>query len=92
LGDDQGWMEGYDYDTNRWVQLGTPPTSGYQMPLQDTPGYQNWLSFGSAHANGFSMAYCDGAVQHLAYEIDAETYRRLGNREDGLPADGKKLQ
>jgi len=22
LGDDQGWTEGYDYDTNRWVQFG----------------------------------------------------------------------
>ncbi len=92
LGDDQGWVEGYDYDPNRWVQLGSPSTSGYQAPRQDTPGYQDWLSFGSAHANGFGMAFCDGSVQRLTYEIDLETFRRLGNREDGLPADPSKIQ
>ena len=95
-GDDQGWMEGYDYDTNRWVQVGDitkadPADRGYLPPQQDTPGYKNELLFGSAHANGFGMAFCDGSVQRLNYTIDAETYRRLGNREDGLPADPKKL-
>ena len=46
-GYDQGWTEGYDYDTNRWVQIGDitnpdPASRGYQEPMQDTPGYQNW--------------------------------------------------
>ena len=22
MGDDKAWIEGYDYDTNRWVQIG----------------------------------------------------------------------
>jgi prepilin-type N-terminal cleavage/methylation domain-containing protein len=97
LGDDQGWMEGYDYDTNRWVQVGDanardPGDRGYQEPRQDTPGYQDWIRFGSAHANGLAMAFCDGAVQRMTFEIDPETFRRLGNREDELPADPKKIQ
>ena len=75
LGDDQGWMEGYDYDNNRWVQLGSPPTSGYQVPRQDTPGYQDWLSFGSAHASGFGMALCDGSV-HATPLPTRSTWRR----------------
>jgi prepilin-type N-terminal cleavage/methylation domain-containing protein/prepilin-type processing-associated H-X9-DG protein len=95
-GDDQGWTEGYDYDTNRWVQLGNindsnPNNRGYLRPMQDTPGYSDCYSFGSAHATGLNMAFCDGAVQFLNYSIDPDTHRRLGNREDGLLADPKSL-
>ncbi len=97
LGDDQGWTEGYDYDVNRWVQLGdikqaNPNNRGYLQPTQDTPGYQDWQRFGSAHANACGMAFCDGSVQRLSYTIDPETFRRLGNREDGLPADPQKIK
>jgi prepilin-type N-terminal cleavage/methylation domain-containing protein len=91
--DDQGWMEGYDNDTTRWVQLGSlSDPNSYVLPKQDTPGVDDWDAFGSAHASGFGMAFCDGSVQRLNYTIDAETFRRLGNREDGLTADPQKIQ
>jgi len=83
-GDDQGWDQGWDWDTLRWS--GNNVT--YQ-PRQDQSGYTNWYTFGSAHANGFQMAFCDGSVDMISYSIDPETHRRLGNRKDGQTIDGK---
>jgi prepilin-type N-terminal cleavage/methylation domain-containing protein/prepilin-type processing-associated H-X9-DG protein len=84
--DDQGWTIGFDIDTNRWTTLG----SSY-VPAQDQAGVLNSVNFGSAHANGFQMAFCDGSVQMINYTVDPETHRRLGNRKDGKVIDGKKL-
>jgi hypothetical protein len=90
--DDQGWIQGYDYDTNRWVQIGDksdPDT--YLWPMRDTPGVSDVHRFGSAHPTGLLMALCDGTVPAISYSIDVETHRRLGNRQDGLPVDAKRL-
>ena len=37
----------------------------------------------SAHADGFNMAFCDGRVRLLDYEIDPQVHRWQGNRRDG---------
>ena len=49
------------------------------------------LIFGSAHGNGFQVAFCDGSVKMMSYFIEFETHRRLANRKDGLTIDGKRL-
>ena len=82
--DDQGWNCGRDCDTLRW----TINNAAY-LPRQDQSGYASGLTFGSAHAIGLHMAFCDGSVQFINYSIDMETHYRLGNRHDGLTIDGK---
>jgi hypothetical protein len=82
--DNHSQFQGFDRDVNRWAGPDCPP-------LQDTPGIDWQFNFGSAHAAGFYMAFCDGSTQFLNYAIDLEVHRRLANRNDGLPVDAKKL-
>ena len=92
--DDQGWDQGYDYDTSRWTgegwydSNGNPQQGSYIPPRRDTPGVGGCeAEFGSAHADGFSMVTCDGAVHKMSYNIDQDVHRRLGDCRDKTPVD-----
>ncbi|MDO5113342.1 MAG: DUF1559 domain-containing protein [Planctomycetia bacterium] len=52
------------------------------LPMQDRLGYDHFHSFGSPHAGASGIAMCDGSVQRISYNIDAETHQNLGNRKD----------
>ncbi len=81
-GDNEGVYMGFANNVSRFTQ---------QLPLQDTPGVGNWCIFGSAHANGFQMAFCDGSVQMMNYSIGLAVHQCLGNRADGHAIDAKSF-
>ena len=83
LADNENLYVGWDNDHFRT----TSPTVG--PPMQDQPGYANVSLFGSAHANGFQMSFCDGSVHTMNYSIDLLIHDHLGNRADGCTIDGK---
>jgi prepilin-type N-terminal cleavage/methylation domain-containing protein/prepilin-type processing-associated H-X9-DG protein len=73
-GDNSSMYQGYDYDNTR--EIGGKPE-------QDTDLPGDWESrFGSAHAGAMNMAFCDGSVQAISYDIDDFVWGGYGSREN----------
>jgi prepilin-type N-terminal cleavage/methylation domain-containing protein/prepilin-type processing-associated H-X9-DG protein len=51
-------------------------------PRRDRAGVDDWWLFGSAHANGCNMLFCDGAVETISYDVDPWVWNYLGGRND----------
>jgi prepilin-type processing-associated H-X9-DG protein len=93
-GENQSAFNGWEWDQHRvawnskWL---TPPTRSpadaeFHQPQQDRAGialYDPEVKFGSAHAGGFNMAFCDGSIHVISYEIDYLTHAYLASRLDG---------
>ena len=78
-GDNEAAFVGDDNDTLRYTGYtnGKPnapwpcgPNKQCDPPTIDTPGYSDQWGFGTAHLNGFMMAFCDGSVHLLNYWIE----------------------
>jgi prepilin-type N-terminal cleavage/methylation domain-containing protein/prepilin-type processing-associated H-X9-DG protein len=73
--DNESMYVGMDNDTLRVTHY--PPV---QDQLGNQPS-QSTTRFGSAHAAGMNMAYCDGSVQFTSYTVDPLVFKRAGNRD-----------
>jgi prepilin-type N-terminal cleavage/methylation domain-containing protein len=76
---DIGRFSYYVSNTNNWA------------PRRDTPGVFGYYGFGSAHATGFQMAFCDGSVDMIGYTIDPVINSYFCKRADGHTIDDRGL-
>ncbi len=79
-GDSNNQYVGHSSDISRWTASAGAPLP----PQQDKPGASP-LGFGSAHSAGFHMAFCDGSVRKINFNIDPSLHMQLSNRADGKP-------
>jgi prepilin-type processing-associated H-X9-DG protein len=86
MGDDQSAWVGFDWDNHRvaWNPKASWPQETYQ-PRQDGPSetLAGCFAFGSVHPSSLNMAFCDGSVQTISYDIDMDVHRQQANRLDG---------
>ena len=86
MGDNQSAWAGFEWDNHRvaWNPNDRWSKDDYK-PQQDAPGtgFAGCFAFGSAHAGSFNMAFCDGSVQVVGYDVDENVHRQQANRLDG---------
>lgn len=86
-GDDRGWADGWDCNNMRSAM--SPPRQDGNIKLDPNQSYRGVcddqidMVHGSAHPGGFNMAYADGSIHTLNYDIDQEVFILIANRSDG---------
>ncbi len=82
-GDDRGWSDGWDFDTVRATMCQYRADSDERL----SPRTIMYLTIGSAHPATFNVAFADGSVRSISYEVKVELFNLLGHREDGNMVD-----
>jgi hypothetical protein len=91
-GDNETWCTGFNNDNYRVTGRLDGTNIVPHTPAQDSdPDNGGDQRFGSAHSAVWLMAYCDGSVHAMSFDIDGNAHRDLGNREDGNVIDASKL-
>jgi prepilin-type processing-associated H-X9-DG protein len=90
--DNENLYVGYDNDLYRtaYYDRSQPdsPSNG-RPPMQDTPGVQDTMRFGSVHVNTCNFVFCDGSVRSILYFVDPRVFANLCSRNDQIPIDEK---
>ena len=92
-GSGQGAVVGAQYGQYLYPPIQDSPvwpaalSIGYSPPKGAPVDNYQGLRFGSAHAGGFNMAFCDGSVHSITYEIDPTVHAMLSDRQDGNTPD-----
>ncbi len=88
LGDSETWCTGFNNDNYRTAFV--PPRAddlGTGNPDYDLKSNAQMMTdarpFGSAHANSWHAAMCDGSVHGMSYDINQIVHQNLANRDDG---------
>jgi prepilin-type N-terminal cleavage/methylation domain-containing protein/prepilin-type processing-associated H-X9-DG protein len=74
--DNETMYVGFDNDIHRCTGI---------APHQDQKGVQDTLAFGSNHISGVNMAYCDGSVSLVAFNVNPSVFKNSGNRNSPAP-------
>jgi len=92
-GENQSMYTGYEWDNHRTAWNPDPNVTREPAELWQPGPDQAGVGlafperrFGSAHPSNFFMAFCDGSVQPVSYDIDPLAHRNLANRQDGQTA------
>jgi len=57
-------------------------SSRYGTPRRDTPALSAHTIFGSGHPLSINMAFADGSLRSVPYDVDPDVHRRLASRND----------
>lgn len=83
--EDQSLYSGHDNDNCGYTGDFHAKRTDIYPPEQEIAGpdlNRHRFAFGSSHPVGLHMAYCDGSVHFLEYEIDENVWVKLGGRDD----------
>ncbi|MBX3427538.1 MAG: DUF1559 domain-containing protein [Pirellulales bacterium] len=84
--DNETWCTGFNNDNYRSTGWADKGQYSIALPLNDAVAVELKAAlgrFGSAHVNQWSVAFCDGSVRSMSYDLDGLVHRDLGNRCDG---------
>lgn len=81
--DDQCVFSGHDNDNNGYTAAVAGATTTVYRPLQDVASNEKYpFYFGSPHAAGLHLAFCDASVRLVEYDVDDRVWTTLGGRDD----------
>jgi prepilin-type N-terminal cleavage/methylation domain-containing protein len=82
--DDFGWRNGHNFDV--MATTARPPLPDFRGPVRDLSSPPDYSSqhgdgrFGGAHTGGFVVAYGDGSVRFVTYDVDLALWAQSGQR------------